>query len=121
VLTRIVPLHFLTSLINSATEEWTISGINTATQKSTVLKISKKKLGGYTFDWAMLVCETIKTDGACNELPAAPAGLTFTNVTVDGQPITWTVRENLDDCKEHVVTDTAGDTVKMTWDYTPKM
>jgi hypothetical protein len=103
---------------DTTTETWTISGINTATQKSSVLKISKKKLGGYSFDWAMLVCETIKEDGKCDLLPADPAGLTFTNVTVDDKPITWTVRENLDDCKEDVETDTAGDTVKMTWSYT---
>ena len=62
--------------------------------------------------------ETIKDDGQCGLLPADADGITFTNVTVDGTPIQWTERENLDDCKEKVHAD--GETVTMSWSYTPK-
>ena len=45
------------SMVYSAdSQEWTITGIDLNTQKSTVLKISKEKIGErYTFDWAMVV------------------------------------------------------------------
>jgi hypothetical protein len=35
------------------------SGLNLANGESTVLKLTKAKLGNYIFDWAMLVCETM--------------------------------------------------------------
>ena len=105
-------MHF-----NEANNEWTVAGTNLATGNSTILKLTKEKLGNYSFDWAMLVCETIKNDGACNQLPADANGVTFTHVEVDSAPITWTTRENLGDCKEHVTTNAGGDTVKMSWSF----
>ena len=70
----------------------------------------------YDFDWAMLVCETIKKDGQCASLPADDAGLTFTNVTLDGASADWTTREGLSDCAEDVEVASGGE-VKMTWSY----
>ena len=105
-------MHF-----DEANNEWTVAGTNLATGNSTILKLSKEKLGNYSFDWAMLVCETIKNDGACNQLPADANGVTFSHVEVDGAPITWTKRENMGDCKEHVTSNAGGDTVKMSWSF----
>ena len=103
---------------DAANEEWTVSATNLATGEDSTLTISKQKLGGYDFDWGMLVCETIKKDGQCESLPADDAGLTFTNVTLDGGAVTWTTREGLSDCAEDVeVVDDSGDQVKMTWSY----
>ena len=97
---------------------WTVSATNVNTGEDSTLTISKEKLGGFDFDWAMLVCETIKQDGQCASLPADDAGLTFSNVTLDGGGVAWTERENLADCAEKVTSlDAAGDTVQMKWSY----
>ena len=101
---------------DNKSEIWTVSGTNQRTKESSVLRISKKTIGGYEFEWAMLVCETIKPDGACDQLPADPKGLTFTNVEVDGQKIDWIAREKLQDCNEKVRVNQYGD-VTMTWTY----
>ena len=103
---------------DAGSAEWTVSATNTNTGEDSTLTISKQKLGGYNFDWAMLVCETIKQDGQCASLPADDAGLTFTNVTLDGGAVDWTEREGLADCAEAVKSvDASGDQVKMTWSY----
>eukprot|EP00937_MAST-01D_sp_MAST-1D-sp2_P002703 g2703.t1 len=101
---------------DAKSSEWTISGKNTNTGESTVLTISKEKLGGYDFEWAMLVCETIKQNGQCSSLPADDAGLTFDSVSGDGAAVTWTERENLSDCAEKAAT-AGADTVKFSWSY----
>jgi hypothetical protein len=105
---------------DAASTTWTISGTNVNSGESSVLTITRAKLGGYDFDWAMLVCETIKDTGQCDSLPADDAGLTFTNVTLDGNGLRfapWIARHNLNDCNEAVTPNDAGDTVKMSWTY----
>lgn len=103
-------------------DEWTVSGTDVTTGETSTLKISKEKIGAkYKFDWAMMVCETIKNDGQCGLLPADAAGITFTNVTVDGQKLKWIERENLADCKENVTSLDGGDVIKMSWSYQPKV
>lgn len=58
---------------DSKSETWTVSATNLATGEDSTLTITKQKLGNYDFDWAMLVCETIKKDGECASLPADAA------------------------------------------------
>ena len=56
------------------------------------LTISKSRLGGYDFDWAMLVMETIMPASKyCDDYPASDS-LTFTNVALDGSTVDWTTR-----------------------------
>ena len=105
---------------DATSSTWTISGTNLNSGESSVLTITKAKLGGYDFDWAMLVCETIKQTGQCSSLPADNAGLTFTNVSLDNNGLRfapWVERHNLDDCNEAVSTSDDGATVKMSWTY----
>lgn len=98
------------------TEIWTVSGTNQNTSQSSILRISKQALGGYEFDWAMVVSETIKKDGDCKALPADPNGIVFTNVTVNDQKIEWIKREKLNDCDQLVQVNGLGQ-IKMTWSY----
>ena len=102
---------------DDSTSEWTVSCTNTRNNETSVLTISSSKIGSeYVFDYAMLVNETIKPDDDCSDLPADPNGLTFTNVSVDGKAIEWTLRENLKDCGEKVTVE-ADNSVVMTWTY----
>ena len=103
---------------DGAAAEWTVSATNLATGEDSTLTLSKQRLGGYDFDWAMLVCETVKRDGQCASLPADDAGLVFTNVTLDGGAGTWTERANLQDCAEDAKsTDASGNEVRMSWAF----
>ena len=97
-------------------KSWTVSGTNTRTGESTVLQIGLDKIGKHThaFNWAMLVCETIKQDGACAALPKSNS-ITFTGVRVDGAPISWIPEVGLSDCGEGVKVADGNDEVTMTW------
>lgn len=105
-------MHF-----NTSTQLWTVKGTNLRSGESSVLSVSKSLLGGYDFEWAMLVCETIKRDGDCDSLPATTAGLTFSKVSVDGvaQSLDWEPVVGLQDCHEGIdVSKKSGD-VLMSW------
>lgn len=104
---------------NPATTLWTVYGKNVRSGEESILTISKQRLGGYDFDWAMVVYETImdKVD-YCDELPASDA-ISFTAVLVDGESnIEWTEREQLDECDQKVTANAKNQTVDMTWDHT---
>jgi hypothetical protein len=43
------------------------SGLDLTSGENTTLTLTKQKLGSYNFDWAMLVCETIKVKSVCEK------------------------------------------------------
>lgn len=100
------------------TKMWTVSGTNLASGESSVMKISRAKLGNYDFEWAMLVCETVKFDNDCPSLPADKDGLMFTGVSLNGIPgANWTTRVGLDDCAEGIRTNNEGKEVALSWEF----
>ena len=103
-------------LYHPENKTWTVSGTNTRTGESTVLQVAQRTIGARThsFNWAMLVCETIKRDGACDQLPASNR-VTFTNVQVDGAPVAWVKKVGLSDCNEGVAVSDGNDEVTLTW------
>ena len=81
-----------------------------------MLKITKEAMGGYDFDWAMLVHETIMAKtGYCDEYPESN-GIEYTNVFLDGKALNWTERVQKDDCKQSVSDNMEG-TVTFSWDH----
>lgn len=100
---------------DASAKTWLVSGTNLRTGKTSDLKISRSRLGGYDFDWAMLVCETVKFDDDCAALPAQ-SSLSFTNVTLNGfKSIEWKERVGLKDCDQNIRA--GSENVSLVWSY----
>ena len=84
---------------DTKTETWTVSATANGSETST-LTITKKDLGGYDFDWAMMVHETIMSKtGYCDEYPSSDS-ISYTNVKLDGAVPEWTNRVQKSDCMQ---------------------
>ena len=102
------PGDFVTSymVFDDVNQEWTIHCANEATGEDSTLKISKAKLGGYDFDWAMIVHETIMASSSyCAEYPASDR-VDYSNVELDSELLIgqWTERARQTDCVQITLT-----------------
>jgi len=98
---------------DSLNKIWTVYGVNLRTGQSSNLQINRSRACNCDYKWAMLVLETIMTQGACRDYPASPT-LTFTDVSVDGEYPEWTTRVQMKDCKQAIKV-TSKDTVELSW------
>jgi len=100
---------------DESTATWTVYGENLSSNEKSVLTITKKALGDYVFDWAMIVHETIMAKSEyCDEYPASD-GVQYTNVYLDGESLEWTERVQKEDCGQ-AVEHSEGE-VSFAWDH----
>jgi len=99
----------------AATKDWVCYGIDINTGKSSTLDATAVQTDGTTYNYAMLVLETIMPSTACNYYPAnGNTGVTFTGVKVNGATPNWVKQIAMTECSQ-TITSTSGDKVQFTW------
>jgi len=90
------PGHRISSSMQLSSDglTWTVSGTNKDTGHNSTLSITYSRAGKTDYKYAMLVNENINVNSDCLRMPAA-TGLTFTNLTVNGNATPpWVTRAN---------------------------